>query len=92
MNLEEMKRNLLEKSKGNIISVMGENEHKDWLASPALDLNRILSGSLYKSAQIGNHVALIGPEMSGKSSIMALLLADAQKKGYLPVVINAEGA
>lgn len=41
---------------------------------------------------MGNHVALIGPETSGKSSLMALLLADAQKKGYLPVVINAEGA
>jgi len=29
---------------------------------------------------------------SGKSSFMALLLADAQKQGFLPVVIDAEGA
>lgn len=90
-SIEELKRKLLKESSGSIISEMGE-ENKDWLVSPARDLNRILSGSLYKSVQAGNHTALIGPEESGKSSIMALLLADAQKKGYLPVVVNAEGA
>ena len=57
-----------------------------------MDLNRILSGSLFKSVQVGTHTGLVGPEASGKSSFMALLLADAQKKGYLPVVVDAEGA
>jgi len=41
---------------------------------------------------VGNHIAIIGPEAVGKSSFMALMLADAQKKGYIPVVIDAEGA
>lgn len=62
------------------------------MKSPAYDLNRILSGSLYKSVQSGTHTGLVGPEASGKSSFMALILADAQKRGYLPVIIDAEGA
>jgi len=90
--LDRLKSTLLEKSKGRFISSMGEDGTKEWLASPAMDLNRILSGSLYKSIQIGTHTGLVGPEASGKSSFMALLLADAQKKGYLPIIIDAEGA
>jgi len=92
MNLEELKSQLLKQSKGNYITTLGEDKDMIWLTSPAKDLNRILSGSLYNSVQIGNHTAIIGPEASGKSSFMALMLADAQKKGYLPVVIDAEGA
>ncbi len=60
--LEEMKRKMLEQSKGKFMSVLGEEKDKDWLVSPALDLNRILSGSLYKSSQFGTHTAIVGPE------------------------------
>lgn len=91
MSIEQLKKLLLEKSKGSLISTVGEDVTRDWFVTPALDLNRILSGSLYKSVQSGCHVVLCGPEASGKSSFMALLLADAQKKGYLPIIIDAEG-
>ncbi|MFW6046349.1 MAG: hypothetical protein ACOCP4_00900 [Candidatus Woesearchaeota archaeon] len=60
--LEDLKKQLLEKSKGNIMTTLGEDEDKEWLTSPALDLNRILSGSLNYSVQVGNHTALVGPE------------------------------
>lgn len=92
MSLEDIKRRMLQESKGKFTSSMGEEIAKDWLKSPAKDLNRILSGSLHKSVQIGTHTGLVGPEAAGKSSFMALLLADAQKRGFLPVIIDAEGA
>jgi len=90
--LDELKEKLMNQSKGSIVSILGSDKTEEWLSSPARDLNRILSGSLYSSVQVGNHIAIIGPEAVGKSSFMALMLADAQKKGYIPVVIDAEGA
>ncbi len=62
------------------------------MESEVHDLNRILSGSLFTSVPTRSHTGLVGPETSGKSSFMALMLADAQRKGYLPVVIDTEGA
>ncbi len=91
-NLEELKSKLLNHAKGSILSTVGEEEGKDWFSTSTYDLNRILSGSLYKSFQVGTHTAFIGQEASGKSSLMAINLADAQKKGYLPLIVDCEGA
>ena len=90
--LEMLKKEMLAKSKGVTLQSLEEEIPGEWLTSPAYDLNRILSGDIYKSVQTKNHIGIVGPEASGKSSFMCILLADAQKKGYLPVVIDAEGA
>jgi len=90
--LEMLKREMLKASKGIGLTMLQDEEPGTWLTSPAYDLNRILSGNLFKSVQTKNHVGIVGPEASGKSSFMCIMLADAQKKGYLPVVIDAEGA
>ena len=90
--LEMLKQEMLAKSKGITLQALDEEKPGEWLTSPAYDLNRILSGDIYKSVQTKNHIGIVGPEASGKSSFMCILLADAQKKGYLPVVIDAEGA
>jgi type IV secretory pathway VirB4 component len=92
MTMDMLKAELLSSSKGNFMSVLGESQEGEFLNSTAMDLNRILSGTLNKSVKTLTHTGLVGPEASGKSSIMCLMLADAQKKGYLPVVIDAEGA
>jgi len=88
----EIKRKLLEASTGTIVDTIDIDPDRTWFVTPAYGLNRILSGSLNKSIQVRTHTGLVGPETSGKSSTMAILLADAQKKGFLPVVLNAEGA
>ena len=90
--MEQLKKEMLASSKGVTLEPLEEEKPGEWLVSPAYDLNRILSGDLYKSVQTKNHIGIVGPETSGKSSFMCIMLADAQKKGYLPVVIDAEGA
>ena len=90
--MEQMKRNLFSASTGNIVDTIDMNPNRTFFLTPAYGLNRVLSGSLYKGVYVGTHTGFVGPEASGKSSTMALFLANAQKKGYLPVVIDAEGA
>jgi len=92
---EEIKKKLMESSKGKRVMVLSESEVAQintWLFTPTYDLNRILSGSLYKGVAEKTHTLLVGPEASGKSSFMCLNLAAAQKLGYTPIIINAEGA
>ena len=61
-NIEMLKAEMLKASRG--VSLMSlENEVPgEWITSPAYDLNRILSGSLFKSVQIKNHIGIVGPE------------------------------
>lgn len=90
--LDDLKKTMLSASKGVNMVALEDEIPGEWLTSPAYDLNRILSGDLFKSVRTKNHIGIVGPEASGKSSFMCLMLADAQKKGYLPVIIDAEGA
>ena len=83
----------LKNSKGaRILFGADINESEEYLTSPAYDLNRILSGSLYKSIVEKSFFICVGPEKSFKSSFMAIQLGEAQKNGYTGVVIDAEGA
>jgi recombination protein RecA len=90
-----IKKKLEKASKGNRMMVLSESEMANdviYLPTDAYDLNRILSGSLYHGVASRTHTLLVGPEASGKSSFMCLNLASAQKMGYTPVIIDAEGA
>lgn len=91
---DEIKAKLEASSKGSRMMILSENQYStnDFLAPITYDLNRITSGSLYKGVVGRTHTLLVGPEASGKSSYMCINLADAQKKGYTPVIIDAEGA
>lgn len=92
---EEIQEKLSKASKGSRMMVLSESEVANvntFLFTPTYDLNRILSGSLYKGVAEKTHTLLVGPEASGKSSFMCLNLAAAQKMGYTPVIIDAEGA
>ena len=92
---EEIQEKLSKASKGSRMMVLSDSQVskiEEWLYTPTLDLNRILSGSLYKGVAEKTHTLLVGPEASGKSSFMCLNLAAAQKLGYTPIIIDAEGA
>lgn len=62
-----------------------------WVKTPALDLNRILSGNLYQGIQSRNLVAVVGPEHTMKSSFMILCMVEAQKQGKEIIIIDTEG-
>jgi recombination protein RecA len=92
---EEIQEKLSKASKGSRMMVLSDSEVSkinEWLYTPTHDLNRILSGSLYRGVAEKTHTLIVGPEASGKSSFMCLNLAAAQKLGYTPIIIDAEGA
>jgi len=92
--LEELKKKIEKQAEGvhtSILSVSDIASVRDWVKTPALDLNRILSGSLYRGIPSKNLVAIVGPEHTFKSSFMVLCMAAAQKSGFTPIIIDAEG-
>ena len=62
-----------------------------WVKTPALDLNRILSGNLYHGLQSRNLIGVVGPEHTMKSSFMILCMVEAQKQGKDVIIIDTEG-
>lgn len=89
--LEQMRK----KIKGLNVTLMSESpiaNRTEFIKTPALDLNRILSGDLYKGIPQKTLVGITGPEHSFKSSFSCLCAADAAKeRGYTPVIIDTEG-
>jgi recombination protein RecA len=91
---EKLQADIKKNVKGAHVSVLADSEiasNRFWVSTPALDLNRILSGSVNKGIQSRNLVAIVGPEHTMKSSFMVLCMANAQKQGYKPVIIDTEG-
>ena len=91
---DNLKKSIEAKAKGAHVSVLADSEiatGRFTLTTPSLDLNRILSGSLRGGIPSRNLVAIVGPEHSFKSSFMVLCMANAQKQGYKPVIIDTEG-
>lgn len=94
-SLEELRDSLSEKSKGVHISILSQSDIaniNEWVLGPSYDLNRILSGSLFKGIPEKQFTVLCGPEASFKSSFMALMLVNAQKQGFTPVILDTEGS
>ena len=91
---QELEKAIRSNVKGAHVSVLSESDiavNRFWIETPALDFNRILSGSFYKGIQSRNLLGLVGPEHSMKSSLMILCMAAAQKQGKKPVIIDTEG-
>ena len=94
MNIRELQKSLQKTMKMNM-PLMSESEFAtpgEIISTPAYDMNRILSGSLFKGLTGKTFTIFCGPEASYKSGMMAICVAALQKKGYLPVIIDAEGA
>ncbi len=94
MNLKELKKKIEKNVKGVHVSVLSQSDiagERDWIQSPCYDLNRIISGSFFQGIPNKMVVGIVGPEASMKSSFMVLCMVEAQKKGYMPVIIDTEG-
>ena len=62
MSLNSIKELLLKNVKGTHVSVMSESDiskSSDFVKTPALDLNRILSGNLFKGIPNRNLVGIV---------------------------------
>jgi len=91
---KELQDKIKKAVKGVHVSVLADSDiatNRFWLKTPALDLNRILSGSLNKGIQSRNLLAIVGPEHTFKSSFMILCMAEAQKLGKKCIIIDTEG-
>lgn len=91
----DLKKRLQASCKGSHISILSESDIatiKTFFPTPSLDLNRILTGSLFKGLASRTLTLMVGPEASFKSSFMCLCAAEAQKQGYTPLIIDTEGA
>lgn len=65
---------------------------EDWIDTGSYALNAIISGSLHKGIPSGRITGFAGPSMAGKTLIMNKIMANAQKKGYIPVIWDSEVA
>lgn len=93
--INDLKKRLADKCKGTHVSLLCDSDIatiKQFFPTPSLDLNRILTGSLFKGLASRTLTLMVGPEASFKSSFMCLCAAEAQKQGYTPVIIDTEGA
>ena len=91
---EKLQQNINKNVKGVHASVMADSTvatDRYWVKTPALDLNRILSGSIHKGIQSRNLVGIVGPEHTMKSSFMVLCMVEAIKQGMNAVIIDTEG-
>jgi recombination protein RecA len=92
---EKLQKGIEKNVKGVHASVLADSDiatNRWWVKTPAYDLNRILSGSLYKGLQSRNLVGIVGPEHTMKSSFMILCMVEAQKQGKEIVILDTEGA
>ncbi len=90
---DDLQKKIASKAKGVHCSIMSESKIatvSDWVKSPTYDLNRIISGDIYKALPTRQLLALVGLEGTMKSSLMILLMADAQKQGFRPIIIDTE--
>ncbi len=94
MDLNELKKKIARASAGTHVSVLADSDiaaTREWIQTPAYDLNRILSGSIFKGIPSKCLLGIVGPEHTFKSSFMVLCMVEAQKMGYTPVIIDTEG-
>jgi len=95
MSIQDLKAKLQKAVKNVHIEVLSDSDIasvKEWFPTPSYDLNRVLTGSLFKGLPSKTLTLLVGPEASFKSSFMCLCAVEAQNQGYTPVIIDTEGA
>ena len=64
----------------------------DWISTGSYNLNRIISGSLFKGIAEKRITALIGEEAVGKTLFALCAAREAQKKGYKVAFFDSENA
>ena len=64
----------------------------EWVDTGCMVLNAIISGSLYGGVPVGRITGFSGPSAAGKTYIINKILANAQKRGMIPVIFDTEAA
>lgn len=64
----------------------------EWIDTGCMVLNAIISGSLYGGVPVGRITGFSGPSAAGKTYIINKILANAQRKGIMPVIFDTEAA
>jgi RecA/RadA recombinase len=64
----------------------------DWIDTGSMVLNALISGSLYGGVPNGRITQLAGPSGAFKTGVVLNIIANAQKKGMIPVIFDTEGA
>lgn len=65
---------------------------KDYIDTGSYILNACLTGSMFRGIPTGRVCTLAGPAGSGKSFLALSVCRNAQKKGYIPIYMDSEGA
>jgi len=93
MSISDIIKRINDNVKGVHASMMTDSDiatSTDFVKTPALDLNRILSGSLFKGIANRNLVGIVGPEHTFKSSFMVLCMVEGLRQGYEALIIDTE--
>jgi len=91
--LDELQKSIEKNIRGVHISTMAESEiakSDEFIASPSYDLNRILTGDIFKGLPTRTLCAIVGQEGTFKTSFMILMMAAAQKQGFFPIILDTE--
>lgn len=71
----------------------GFNDPTDWVSTNNYALNYLISGDFFKGIPLGKVTVFAGESGSGKSFICSgNLIANAQKQGIYPILIDSENA
>jgi RecA/RadA recombinase len=68
------------------------SEVDDWIDTGSMVLNAIISGSLFGGVPKGRITQFCGPSQTFKTGFILQILANAQKKGMVPIIFDTEGA
>lgn len=90
VNFDKLIGAMKKASPSSLVTKASESIKSDWIETPSYDLNRILSGSLYKALPSGKMTLIAGPEGTMKSSFAAICAASAQSQGFTPIIIDTE--
>lgn len=85
-------RNSLEKEAKSQIDLKGFVNINDYISTGNLMLNAQLSGSLFGGIPDARSVCFAGESQAGKTFLCLNVVREAQKKGYLVVYVDTEGA
>lgn len=65
---------------------------QEWVPSGNYILNATMSGDLFKALPSGRIISLVGKSGVGKSYLACSFAREAQYMGYIPIVLDSEGA
>ena len=65
---------------------------QEWVPSGNYILNATMSGDLFKALPSGRIISLVGKSGVGKSYLACSFAREAQHMGYIPIVLDSEGA